>query len=138
GGRGIIGLPGYGRPLRLDLAKPQRKPETGVQLLAKVEQLHLVYRGAERAGALDAKTPNGQIVANALSFGVNTWVTRHLRLAANYGFYSFPHSEPVSASTTGEPTRTERQRALAPAQLLTRGVDDTARNSSHALHEVSA
>jgi hypothetical protein len=67
---------------------------------------------------------------------VNYWLTKHVRLTANYMNYSFPDSEPVSPSVKGGVHQTAEQRALAPAQLLTKGVDDEARSNAHHLNEL--
>ncbi len=138
GSHEIIGYPSYGRPVHVDLAEPQRDPEEGLQVLAKFEQLHLTYEGNSRGGALNPNTPDGNIEVDALEFGISYWATKHLRVGFNYAWYLFPDSEPVSASTKGGPSQSSSQRAVAPAQLLAKGVDDTARNSAHTLNELSA
>jgi hypothetical protein len=120
GDHDIVGPPSYGRPIHLDLSQPQKRPQQGVQALAKFEQMHLTYEGASRGGVSDANTPNGDINVDAVEFGVNYWATRHLRVGINY-----------SLQTSG-------QRAVAPAQLLAKGIDDTARNTSHAIDEIQA
>ncbi len=48
----------------------------------------------------------------------------------------FPDSAPLTASEAGGPVQTSTQRAVAPAQLLAKGVDDSARDSAHTLNEV--
>lgn len=138
GDRDIVGHPGSGRPLHVDLKKPQKEARHGLQALARWEQLHMTYSGAGRSGALDAKTPNGDIDVQAVTFGVNYWATRHLRVSLNYGVYLFPDSAPVSASAKGGPVQTPAQRAVAPAQSLAKGVDDGARDSGHSVHEIMA
>src|SRR5207248_2839427 len=92
GSRDITGLPTYGRPKHLDLSKPVKPPQRGLQALVKVEQLHLSYAGATRGGALDPKTPNGDIDMTSVSIGMNYWATRHLRVGINYVGYVFPNS----------------------------------------------
>jgi len=137
GDHDVIGYPSYQRPLHLDLKVPQKRPEHGLQALIRFEQLHVVYGGASRGGTVDAKTPNGDIDVTAVSLGVNYWATRHLRVSLNYGYYDFPGSEPTTASTTGAPVQTGSQRAVAPAQNLAKGTDDSARETAHEVHEVS-
>jgi hypothetical protein len=88
GGRDIIGPPSYGKPLKVDLASAQKKPKQGLQLLAKVEGLHVAYSGA-RTGQLDPKTPIGDIDVTSVAFGANYWATRHLRVGLDYSFYDF-------------------------------------------------
>jgi phosphate-selective porin len=136
GDHDVIGYPSYGRPIHLDLSQPQRQWKTGVQVLAKFEQLHMTYSGASRGGALDPQTPNGDIEADTVSFGVNYWVTRHLRVGVNYGLNMFPDAAPTTASTTGGPVQSSKQRAVAPGQLLAKGVDDGARDGATTLNEV--
>jgi hypothetical protein len=138
GDHALVGPPTYGRPIHVDLTQPQNPHQYGLQVLAKFEQLHLTYEGNSRGGSLDSKTPNGDILVDTVEFGINYWATKHLRVGVNYGLYLFPGSEPVSASTKGGPTQSGAQRAVAPAQNLAKGVDDTARNSAHALNEISA
>ncbi|MGO9833846.1 MAG: porin [Polyangiaceae bacterium] len=138
GDHDIIGPPTYGRPIHVDLAQPQKRPERGVQVLAKFEQMHMTYEGASRGGVSDANTPNGDIDVDAVEFGVNYWATRHLRVGVNYTYYNFPGSAPVTATTTGGPVQTSDQRAVAPGQLLAKGIDDSARNGSHAMDEIQA
>jgi hypothetical protein len=137
GSREIIGNPSYGKPLHLDLNEPQKTAQRGVQLLAKLEQLHASYSGA-RAGALDPKTPLGDIDVLSVAFGVNFWATRHLRVGLDYSFFTFPDSAPLTATTTGGPVQRATQRAAAPAQALTKGADDQARDNGHTLHEIQA
>jgi hypothetical protein len=138
GDHALLGPPTYGRPIHVDLTQPQNPHQYGVQVLAKFEQLHLTYEGNSRGGALNANTPDGDILVDTVEFGINYWATKHLRVGVNYGWYLFPDSEPVSASTKGGPSQSSAQRAVAPAQNLAKGVDDSARNSAHTLNEISA
>ncbi len=94
GNRSAIGAQSYGKPLHADLTKASIPPLHGVQVLAKLEQLHLTYKGAARAGASDTATPNGDIDFTAISFGVNYWATKHVRLTANY-IYEEPPGRPL-------------------------------------------
>jgi phosphate-selective porin len=135
GDHDIIGYPSYGRPIHIDLKAPQRQHTQGLQALAKFEQLHLTYDGNARGGALDSKTPNGDIKVDALEFGLSYWATKHLRIGVNYVLNIFPASEPLTPTTTGGPVQTSQQRAVAPAQLLAKGSDDGARDSGHTLNE---
>ncbi len=138
GSQDIIGYTSYGRPIHVDLSKPQQPPEHGVQGVAKFEQMHLWYEGASRGGAPNSKTPNGDIQVDAVEFGVNYWATKHLRVGLNYAVYLFPDSAPVTPSSAGGPFQTSTQRAVAPGQLVASGADNSARDSSHTLHEISA
>jgi phosphate-selective porin len=88
GDREIIGYPSYGRPIHVDLTKPQQPPEHGVQVAARVEQLGLTYKGSSRGGADDPKTPSGDNDVTSFTLGVNYWATRHLRVSLNYAFYA--------------------------------------------------
>jgi hypothetical protein len=137
GSRQIIGTPSYGKPLHLDLSEAQKTPQRGLQVLAKLEQLHATYSGA-RAGALDPKTPIGDIDVLSVAFGVNFWATRHLRVGLDYSFFNFPDSAPLTPTTAGGPVQTGAQRAVAPAQALAKGADDPARDNGHTLHELQA
>jgi hypothetical protein len=137
GNRDIVGNPSYGKPLHADLKEARKMPQRGVQLLAKLEQLHATYSGP-RGGALDAKTPIGDIDVFSVAFGVNFWATRHLRVGLDYSFFNFPDSAPLTPTTTGGPVQNGTQRAVAPAQALAKGVDDSARDHGHTLHEIQA
>jgi hypothetical protein len=137
GTREVIGFPAYGKPLHADLTKPSSAPQQGVQVLAKFERIHVTYSSAGRAGTPDSKSPDGDIDVNAYSLGANYWATRNVRVTLNYVGYVFPSSEPTSASTAGAPIQNSTQRAIAPAQTLAKGVDDSARNDAHTLHEIS-
>jgi hypothetical protein len=135
GSRDIVGgAPSYGKPLHVDLSVPQKAPSRGLQLLAKIEQLHVTYSGRE--GKLDSKTPLGDVDVTSVAFGANFWATRHLRVGFNYTYYDFPGSEPVSSTSPGGPVQTAAQRAQAPAQALVKGADDEARSNGHSLHEL--
>jgi phosphate-selective porin len=137
GSREIVGHPSYGKPIHVDLTKPQPPPKQGLQALAKFEQLRLSYASADRGGKPDAKTPDGDIAVDSFEVGLNYWATKHLRIGVNYDLYSFPDSAPASPTAAGSPSQTPSQRAVAPAQLLPKGVDTTARDSAHTLNEVS-
>jgi phosphate-selective porin len=137
GDHDIIGYPSYGRPIHVDLTAPQRKHTQGLQALVKFEQLRLDYDGNARGGTLDSKTPNGEINVDTVEFGISYWATKHLRFGFNYDLNIFPDSAPVSPTTTGGPQQGPQQRAVAPAQLLAKGTDDSARDSGHTLNEFS-
>jgi hypothetical protein len=139
GKRDINGLPGYESPPRLSWARPDpAEPDTAVQLLAKVEQISLKYGSASRGGVADAQNIDGNIKVNALSFGINYWATRHIRLTLNYVYNQFPDSAPVRPTTAGGPQQNPANRALAPGNTLAPGLDDHARDSAHDLHEILA
>ncbi len=136
GDRDLIGPPSYGRPIHVDLAKPQKAPRHGLEVLAKFEQLHVTYAGNARGGRLDPLTPDGDIDVDTFEIGANYWATKHLRVGVNYSYYLFPNSEPVVPSTPAGPAQGAGQRAVAPAQLLNAGSDDGARDHAHDLHEI--
>ncbi len=137
GKRDINGLLGYENLPHLDFSKPDpANPPHALQLLAKWEQLDLKYASASRGGAVDAKGIDGKIKVNAFSLGANYWYTKHIRLSANYVVNMFPGSEPTKATTTGGPTWSADQRALAPGNTLSTGVNDKARDGAHVLHEL--
>lgn len=129
GDRSIVGRRGYSTPTHLDLDKPQAPTKSGLELVAKWEQVQLSYASADRKGSPDARSPDGDIKANAFALGANYWASRNVRLSASYTYYFFPGSEPASQQTSD-------QRALAPAQGLAKGVDDATRASGHSLHEI--
>ena len=91
GDRGLIGFPGTGKPLHIDLTKPPpATPGHGVEILAKWEHLAVDYEGASRGGVSDKKTPNGTTQVEAFSLGMNYWATKHVRASANYVLNAFP------------------------------------------------
>jgi phosphate-selective porin len=138
GNRDINLKPGYSsRILRVDFSKPDPAiPPRALQLLVKWEQLHLTYSSASRQGTPDSKNIDGDINVNVLELGANYWVTRHLRLSANYLIDMFPASAPTKATTDGGPVQTSAQRAIAPGNTLATGVNDDARDNAHLLHEL--
>lgn len=137
GKRDVNGLPGYIKPTRVDLSKPDPKdPPRALQVVVKWEQVALKYSSASRGGAEDAKGIDGDIKVNAVSAGVNYWATKHVRLTANYVLNMMPGSAPVAPSTPGGPQQDASQRAVSPANTLQRGVRDDARDTAHSHHEV--
>ncbi|AKU97091.1 hypothetical protein AKJ09_03755 [Labilithrix luteola] len=137
GQRDITGLPGYETPPRIDWSKPDAAiAPRALQLLAKWEQVSLNYQSASRAGTPDSKNIDGDIRANALSFGANYWASRHIRLSLNYVVNMFPDSAPASPSSPGGPVQTSNNRAVAPGNTIPVGVDNEARNNAHTLHEI--
>ena len=135
GKRDVNGLPGYENMTHVDFSKPDGTPAKSVQLLAKWEQLHLNYNSASRAGSADVKNIDGEIKVNAFSLGANYWLTKHIRLTANYVLSMFPDSEPTSATTMGSVTQSSKNRALAPGNALATKINDDARDNAHSLHE---
>jgi len=135
GKRDISGLPGYENMTHVDFSKPDNRPANAVQLLAKWEQVLLKYDSASRSGAADTKNADGNIKVNAFSLGVNYWLSKHIRLSANYVLNMFPDSAPTSASSMGGPVQSSANRALAPGNTLAKGVNDDARDNAHTLHE---
>lgn len=136
GDRAVVGKRGYGTPTRLDLSKAAKADlPHAVEVLVRFEQVRADYAGSSRGGVDDGRTPNGDIRVNAGAVGVNYWFTKHVRLSANALVYSFPDAAPVSASSMGGRQQTSDQRAVAPAQLLAKGVDDSARDTGSLLFE---
>jgi len=90
GDQDILGYPSYGRPIHVDLGKPAQPARHGVQLVARVEQLGLEYKGASRSGTDDSKTPSGSVDVTSFTLGANYWATRHLRVSLNYAYYDLP------------------------------------------------
>lgn len=138
GDRQYVRRPGYQDPPHIDFSKPLPATTSSIELLAKFEQLHLTYASASRVGTPDLKTPDGDINVDVVSLGASYWVTRRVRLSLNYDLNIFPGSEPTSPSATGDAKQTSSQRAIGPAQALSIGADDSARESSHVLHELTA
>jgi hypothetical protein len=137
GKRDVNGLPGYENPPNLDFSKTDPvKPPQALQLLVKFEQTKLNYSSAERGGTVDAKNIDGDIKVNSVTLGANYWMTKHLRFSVNYIYSMFPDSAPVSPAIAGNPAQTSSQRALAPGNTLAKGVNDDARDTAHALHEL--
>ncbi|MEO7034107.1 MAG: porin [Polyangiaceae bacterium] len=138
GNRDINGLPGVQNMPHVDFKKPDPAPERALQLLAKWEQVRLNYASARHSGTPDAKNDDGDIRINAFSLGANYWLTKHLRITANYVVNMFPDSAPVGASPATGPTQSATQRAQAPGNTLAPGVNDDARNRARVLHEALA
>jgi hypothetical protein len=138
GNRDINGQPGYENPPHVDLDKPDApEPKQALQLLVKWEQLHATYDSNSKKGDKDAKNVDGDIKANAFSLGANYWATKHVRLTCNYVANLFSGSEPTSPTTmTDKNVQTKDQRALAPGNTLAAGVNDSARDGAHVLHEL--
>lgn len=136
GDRSIIGYPGHSKPLHIDLTKPQKAPQYGVQLLTKVEELALSYDGSSRGGTADKMNSDGDIRVFALTLGANIWATRHLRFGVNYVYDMFPDSTPITPTVKGGLQQSSHQRAVAPAQYLPKGRNDGARDGAHSLHEL--
>ncbi len=138
GDRQNVRRPGYQDPRHIDFSKPLPPTTSSVELLAKFEQLHLTYASASRAGTPDVKSPDGDIDVDVVSFGATYWITRRVRLSLNYDWNLFPGSEPGTPSAVGEPKQSSSQRAVGPAQVLAIGVDDTAREGTHTMSELTA
>jgi phosphate-selective porin len=131
GNRDIAGIPGGYAPTHVDFNKPTPStPPQALQFVVKWEQLHAKYDGASREGEPDPKSPlDGDTKVNAISVGANYWATKHVRLTANYVYNMFPSSAPAGSQTSD-------QRAQAPANKLSAGINDSARTDAHALHEL--
>jgi hypothetical protein len=138
GDRQYVRRPGYQDPPHIDFSRPLPPTTSSLELLAKVEQLHLTYASASRAGIADAKSPDGDINVNVVSFGASYWITRRVRLSLNYDLNIFPGSEPTSPSAVGDAKQSSSQRAVGPAQALAIGVNDDERENAHTLSELTA
>ncbi len=138
GKRDINGVPGYQNPSHVDFSKPDSAtPSRALQLLVKWEQLRLSYSSASRDGAVDSKNIDGDIKVDAFSLGANYWISKHIRLTANYVVNMFPDSAPASATVKGgQPVQSSSQRAIAPGNGLSAGVNNDARDNAHVLHEL--
>jgi phosphate-selective porin len=97
GDQDILGYPSYGKPIHVDLSQPQQRPRHGVQLVARVEQLGLTYKGSSRGGTDDSKTPSGSVDVTSFTLGANYWATRHLRVSLNYAYYDLPSHATLSS-----------------------------------------
>jgi hypothetical protein len=97
GDHDIIGYPSYGRPIHVDLSKPQAAARHGLQVVARLDVLNLQYEGASRGGAPNAKTPDGDVDVTAGILGVNYWATRHMRVGVNYAYYALPSTSAVQS-----------------------------------------
>ncbi|HVY47159.1 MAG TPA: porin, partial [Minicystis sp.] len=138
GNRDVNGKPGYEMPTHVDLSKADPlEPKQALQLLVKWEQLHVKYASATQKGSTpDPKNIDGLILANVFEVGANYWATKHVRLTVNYAYDMFPGSAPVKPTTSTSPAQTADQRAVAPGNTLSPGVDDAARDGAHVLHEL--
>ena len=137
GNRDINGLPGDDNPQHINWNRPDpAKPGEALQVLLKWEQVLLTYNSASRNGTPDAKNIDGSINVNAFSVGANYWATKHIRVAANYILDMFPDSGPSSASSKGGPIWSSANRAQAPGNTLSSGLDNNARDHAHVLHEL--
>ncbi len=136
GGRDINGAPGYENPSHIDFKKKNPEIKNALQLLVKWEQLNVDYQSASTSGVADPNAIDGKIKVNAFSFGANYWMTKHLRLSLNYVLDMFPDSAPTKPSDASTAPQSSDQRAVAPAQTLGKGINDSARDSAHVLHEV--
>ena len=85
-------------PLREPRSPPLPPTTSSFELLAKFEQLHLTYASSSRGGAPDAKSPDGDINVDVVSFGATYWITRRVRLSLDYDLNIFPGSEPGTPS----------------------------------------
>jgi phosphate-selective porin len=133
----VNGIPGDQGVTSVDFSKPDKPPASALQLLVKWEQLSAKYEGNKNGGDT-ASGIDGKIKLNTLSFGATYWLGKTLRLSANYGINWFPGSAPSSATpgTSDAPVWGPEQRAQAPGNTLSPGVDDSARNNAHVLHEI--
>jgi phosphate-selective porin len=80
-----------------------------LQLLARAEIIRMNYDPNSRsgdAGGLGNATHN--IDVNAYQFCINYWMTKHVRLTAEYSFYQFP------GTPIGNPSGTPDNQAVAP------------------------
>jgi phosphate-selective porin len=124
----VNGIPGDQSFTSIDFSKPKAPLASSLQLLVRWEQLSAEYEGSDRGGSTPSGI-DGKIKVNALSFGASYWLGKTLRVSANYGINWFPDSAPSSSWT-------DEQRAQAPGNTLPAGVDDSARENAHVLHEL--
>jgi phosphate-selective porin len=134
----VNGIPGDQGVTSVDFSKPDKPPASALQLLVKWEQLSAKYEGNKNGGE-SGSAIDGKIKLNTLSFGATYWLGKTLRLSANYGINWFPGSAPSSATpgVSNAPVWGPEQRAQAPGNTLSPGVDDSARDNAHVLHEIS-
>lgn len=126
----VNGIPGDEALTSIDFSKPDKTPQSALQLLARWEQLSAKYESNKHGGATPSDI-DGMIKVDTLSLGATYWIGRVLRVSANYGVNWFPDSAP-------SPSWSAQQRAQAPGNTLAAGVDDTARLGAHVLHELLA
>jgi phosphate-selective porin len=133
----VNGVPGDQGVTSIDFSKPDKPPLSALQLLLRWEQLSANYESNKRGGA-SVSDIDGKIKLNTLSFGATYWLGKVLRLSANYGINWFPESAPSSATPGQDNGRvwSDAQRAQAPGNTLSPGVDDSARDHAHVLHEL--
>ena len=133
----VNGIPGDQGVTSIDFSKPDKPPTSALQLLVKWEQLSAKYEGNKNSGET-ASGIEGKIRLNTLSFGATYWLGKTLRVSANYGINWFPESAPSSATpgASDGPVWGPQQRAQAPGNTLSPGVDDAARDNAHVLHEL--
>ena len=93
----ILGLPGsavrpgYQDPptLRLDRPQPLTLP-FGLQVVARFDTIQFAYRGSSvDPRGLPDSAASGQYRVLAAEFGINVWLTRHLRFLLDYRHYWF-------------------------------------------------
>ncbi len=83
GARSIIGANGIQPPPRLNLAKTPPQ-ESGLQLVAKGE---LATADVTLTNASTKDPIPGHYAIRGVQLGVNYWMTKHVRLSADYAFY---------------------------------------------------
>jgi len=149
GNRDINGKPGYEAFPHVDFSKPDPvEPKQALQVLARYELVNLTYNSSNRADSKGVQAPSGltnidgNIVAHGLQFGANYWFTKHIRISANYEWYTFPDSAPIGATPAANepggmagPTWSNKNRAQAPGNTI--GTDNPGRDNAHDLHEFS-
>ena len=79
GDRDMIEPPGLEPIPRLKAFKSSADPKWGLQVLAKYE--HLSF---DVSGLPDKDPAQGNVNVNAIELGLNGWLTKHVRLTANY------------------------------------------------------
>ena len=134
----LMGNIDYSGPVGTYIQPDPVDPTVALQLLVKWEQIALKYDSASRGGVADARNIDGDIKVNALSMGANLWITKHVRLSANYVLNMFPDSAPTRATTPNGAVQGPANRAIAPGNTLAPGVNDDARDNGHVVHELLA
>jgi hypothetical protein len=117
----VGGEPGVTRPRSPDLSKPEEPLKKGLELIGLVGGINARYDGIARGGAADAKTPRAPIIIYEYGFAASYWMTRAIRVTANYIIYHTPNSG--SADNL----------ALVPGNIAA-----TPRADAHLLHELGA
>ena len=117
----------YGR-IRLPKDKGAEAP-FGLQVVMRGEMVRLKYNSASEAGvAAGTSAITDHIDVNAFQVATNYWMTKHVRLTAEYSLYQFPGTPEGTVPTAAPPTN------LAGAPGARGRASD---QSASVLHEIS-